>query len=120
MKKSELRQIIKEEIDKTLNNVVYNPDDVVYNPDDESSISIFEDYKGNKNKKNKKGMADGVWEEKNDRISTKTIYKDGVEDGPKEVYKDNKLYARGMMKNDKMVGKWQEFNNGKFKKFETY
>ena len=50
MKKSELRQIIKEEIDKTLNNVVYNPDDVVYNPDDESSISIFEDYKGNKNK----------------------------------------------------------------------
>ena len=65
-------------------------------------------------------MADGVWVEKNGRISTITIYKDGVEDGPKEVYEDNKLYARGMMKNDKMVGKWQEFDNGKFNKFETY
>ena len=46
MKKSELKQIIKEEIDKTLNNVMYNPDNI-------SSISIFKDYKGNKNKKNK-------------------------------------------------------------------
>ena len=113
MKKSELKQIIKEEIDKTLSNVVYNPDNI-------SSISIFKDYKGNTNKKNKQGMADGVWVEKNGRISTITIYKDGVEDGPKEVYKDDKLYARGMMKNDKMVGKWQEFDNGKFNKFETY
>jgi antitoxin component YwqK of YwqJK toxin-antitoxin module len=114
MKTSELRQIIKEEINKVLNEPIYDPKNT-------SPESIFKNFiKGPKNKENEQGMAEGFWIDKSGKMTSLSMYKNGEEDGPKEVYKDNELYARGMMKDDRPVGTWQEFSNGKFDEFAEW
>jgi len=114
--KEEIRKVLSETQDKSTKNDEYS----IYNPNNTSSESIFVNYKGPKNKKNKQGMAEGFWVDKGDRIISLSMYKNGKEDGPKEIYSDGKIYTRGMMKDDKQVGVWQEFINGKFDEFTEW